>query len=247
MNLMKMTIGTVLTIILSLLLIYAIFSYVRMRRLVQVGVDLANSAIAYEQSPENPEQSFIVFGDSSAVGTGASKPQESTAGRLGTDYPNAHITNKAVNGLKSAELVPIIQDHAGERYDLVLIQIGGNDIVRYTNLETVEQSINSVLIEATQLSDNVVLLTAGNVGTAPFFPFGTRWAFTKRTRKVRDIIMTAANTHDVHYVDLFREKEDDPFAQDTEKYYAEDSFHPSSEGYADWYEYIQKTLQDINL
>lgn len=242
-----MNLKLLLGALLLLLIVYAIFSYIRMRRLIDVGNELADNAVAYEQSPEAAEYSFIVFGDSSAVGTGASDPSASTAGRLGAEYPSARIQNKAINGLKSAELVPIIQEHDREQYDLVLIQIGGNDIVRYTKLDTVEESIDAILAEATQLSDNVVLLTSGNVGTAPFFPAPTRWAFTQRTRSVRSIIMAAAETHEVQYIDLFREKTDDPFAADVDKYYADDYFHPSSDGYADWYSFIAKKISTLGL
>jgi len=87
-----------------------------------------------------------------------------------------------------------------------------------------------------------MLMTSGNIGTAKLLPFGTRWFFTKRTRKVREIFMEAAETHSTPYVDIFREVKEDPFAQDPKRYYAKDIFHPSSEGYADWYTFVRMKL-----
>ncbi len=41
------------------------------------------------------------------------------------------------------------------------------------------------------------------------------------------------------YIQLFVERETDPFVLEPEKYLAEDVFHPSSLGYAEWFSKIE--------
>ena len=225
-------------VLLICLLLLAIFLYENYltRSRIAVGVRLANEAIPFERI--GTSRRILVIGDSTAVGTGAGENQYSLAGLVGKSYPDATIVNKGVNGAKTHELIGRLQD-MDQHFDLVMIHIGGNDIVRFTNLAQLTEDIAEVLAIATEKGDVVTLTTTGNVGTARLLPFGTRWLFEKRTRQVREIFMKAAQERNVVYNDLFREKDKDPFAKDPLKYYAEDIFHPSNIGYADWYAIIE--------
>jgi len=228
-----------------LFLFYILFVYTQTSNLISISTDLASNAVAFSKE-FGSEKHFLVIGDSTAVGTGATSAEDSIAGRLGSDYPQASITNLGINGSKTQELIPRLTSLGDKHYDFILIQIGGNDIVRRTNLAELKQSIDTVLFEAKKRADVVMLMTSGNIGTAKLLPFGTRWFFTKRTRQVREIFMKAAQIHNMPYVDIFRETKEDPFAQDPKKYYAEDIFHPSSEGYADWYTFVRMELDNFS-
>lgn len=211
------------------------------RRLIAIGTELANKAVPF--SRKNGSQNILVLGDSTAVGTGASTSSTSLAGLLGSFYPSASIENRGVNGSKTRDLLKR-NDLRGDRYDLVMIHIGGNDTVRFTNLDELTKDIGTVIDNAKKHSDNIVIVSTGNVGTARLLPLGTRWLFTLRTKQVRDIFKKTAVEKEVTYVDLYREPNRDPFAMDPQKYYAADSFHPSDAGYADWFSLIKKELPD---
>lgn len=217
-------------------------------RLINVGNGLADAAakVKFERVVPSAEKKILIIGDSTAVGTGASDSKFSIAGRVGQTFPNASITNLGVNGAKTHELIPRLENLKGRHFDLVMLHIGGNDTVRFTDLEELTVNIAIVLDLTKSLGDKVTLTSTGNVGTAHLLPFGTRWAFKDRTRKVRAIFKEAAEKRGVAYVDLFREKENDPFAKDPGKFYAEDSFHPSDVGYEDWYTFIEKVLRPAN-
>ena len=237
-------------ILLVLLLVYLFVVYIQTRHLIAISDDLASNAEVFSReydTKNDAEKSFLVIGDSTAVGTGALRKEESIAGRLGFDYPRASIINLGVNGSKTNELIPRLTSLGDKQYDFILIQIGGNDIVRRTKLVELKQSIDAVLSEAKKHSDNVMLMTSGNVGIAKLLPFGTRFIFTKRTRAVREIFIEISEKNQVLYVDIFRESKDDPFAQNPEKYFSEDFFHPSSEGYADWYTFVRTQLDTLSL
>ena len=88
-----------------------------------------------------------------------------------------------------------------------------------------------------------MLLHCGDFGTARLLPVGTRWLISRRTKQLREIYIRLALRYDATYVDLLRPPASDPFALDPKTYYAGDQFHPSSAGYADWYEHIKPVIQ----
>lgn len=227
-------------------LVYITYQYLRTRHYISIGVGLAESAVAYEQHPDStmagPTVRILTIGDSSVVGTGSSDPRYSVAGRLGTQYPTADISNLGVNGTRTHELLERLKSVQGEQYDLVLIHTGGNDIVHFTAFESIEADLRNVLDVATTLSDSVVVLHGGNIGSSKLFPAGTRWIFTYRTKKVREIFTRVSAEKQIYYVDLFREGQADPFVADPKKYYAADYFHPSADGYGDWYQLIAPVI-----
>ncbi len=224
---------------LTLLLIYVAIEYLKTSNLIRIGEALARTAVPFSRDLNLSDERILVIGDSTAVGTGASSPETSLAGLLGKRYPNAAIDNLGVNGAKIADVKEQFKTLKGKRYSLIEIHIGGNDIVRHTDLADVEEDLREVLVMANTLSDQVILVSCGNVGTSVLFPYPSRWAFTKRTREVREIFIKLSQELAVDYVDLFHEAAEDPFAKDPNKYYAEDLFHPSDEGYQFWFDQIQ--------
>lgn len=237
---------TILLGALALILVGGVLvSKIKVLWLVRVGKGIAAAAVPFQRI--NPAASFriLVVGDSTAVGTGASDPKGSVAGRLGQDFPEAHIENRGVNGALTEEIDH--QFHEGERFDLVVVHAGGNDILRWTRLEKLGADLDRLLDRAKGAAKHVVLLTAGNVGLAPFFPRPIGWRYTARTRQVREMFMGVAKGRGVHYIDLFTERDEDVFLTDPPRFYAADLLHPSGEGYRVWYESIRRKLQEIGL
>lgn len=225
----------IVAIILTCLALYALFSYLHMRRLIDLGNEIAANAVPFARETKS-DMKILVIGDSTAVGTGAEAPEGSVAGRIGQDYPKASIENLGVNGSKTHELIPRLQAlEEKQTYDLILVQVGGNDILRNTPLSKLSDSIDTVLAEATKRAEHVILMSTGDVGTSYLLPIGSKWFFTWKTKRVRALFIATTEKYDAHYIDLFKLKDMDPFVQDPEKYYANDYLHPSSEGYATWY------------
>jgi len=237
----------IIIIIIVLLLLFAAVQVIKSRHFIRIGVKLADQAVSFTREIPDAEANILMIGDSTCVGTGAENPDLSIAGRVGKTFPDADVKNLGVNGAKTHELIPRLQKLDGQHFNLIMLHIGGNDIVRFTDLKELKKSIETVLELATSLADNVTLTTTGNMATARLLPFGTRWLFDKQTRKVRSIFKEAAEKYGASYVDLFREKPVDPFAQDPDKFYAPDNFHPSGAGYGDWFTIIEMSLAKIKL
>lgn len=206
----------------------------RVYRAFEISRPIIASAIPYTQ--EGSEVRILFAGESTGVGTGASKPEESVAGRLGVDIPDAKIENISKNGARLADLLVALRALPQEKtFDIVVLQIGGNDILNFTSPETVRTGLRAVLAEATMRGTNVYLMTTGDVGNAPAFgPLLSR-LYTARTNELVPMFREESKNAGVVYVDLFEPKATDPFFLEPLKYHAADGVHPSSEGYGIWY------------
>lgn len=234
--------GVAFIVIILTYFIYPIY------RAIQISIGIQESAVPYEQSPENPTMKILVAGDSTGVGTGAESPEDSIAGRIGKDFPNASIENISENGITTEELRKKLDELADNNYDLIVIQIGANDVTKFTSKAKVSQEIKLVLDYAAAHASSVILLTAGNMGLSPVFKAPFSNYITSKTLMVREIFQSeAAARSSVKYVDLFKKAEDDTFSTDIDKYYADDNFHPSSEGYGVWYQDIQPLLKYFKI
>lgn len=233
--------------VLAALLLFATYQFFRTRHYIAIGEAQAAAAVPYSQENSNATFRILIIGDSTVVGTGAEDPQHSVAGYLGADFPNAELVNLGVNGTRTHGLIERFEGIQDQHFDLILIHTGGNDIVYNTDRTELAKDLATVLDLAKNIGDEVLLLSCGDVGTGLLFPFGTRWIFTARTKAVREIFMPLAESKGVHYVDLFRSPKDDHFAQDPDRYYSPDYFHPSGAGYRDWYEHVKIVLEGLSF
>jgi lysophospholipase L1-like esterase len=195
------------------------------------AADLARKSTPYQQNPPDATLSLLIVGDSTGVGTGASAPANSLAGLLGSAYPRLRIENRARDGATFADVVR--QFDGAQRHDLVLIQAGGNDVIRLRSDDDVRADIDRVTALARERADRVVLMPAGNVGNAPFFFAPASWLMTDRARRLHGFVRESATRHGAVVVNLFKEKADDPFVQ-TPELNAVDGLHPSDAGYRVW-------------
>jgi lysophospholipase L1-like esterase len=192
---------------------------------------------------EHPS-SIFVLGDSTGYGTGAGKKQYSVAGLLGADYPQYTIVNNSKNGRTIGEaLIEIKTLPLEPKHTLLLLQIGGNDILQKRDIDIVRTELTQLYDEAKKRSEHIVMISSGNVGAAATFT-GTKKAgeYERITRQFRQMFIDVASESGVSYVDLFKEPEDDVFLQEPKKYLAIDGLHPSKDGYANWYASVQPVV-----
>ncbi len=205
---------------------------------------LIKKTIPFSRSVPNSTHKILILGDSTAYGTGVSGPQFSTAGRLASLYPESEVVNLAQNGLKIEGLIEILKARdLKEHFNIILIQIGANDIIRLTPMNKIETGISSVLEMTKSMSDQVIILHSGDIGESEFFPWYIKPLLSKRSGDVKEIYMKQTSKVDAQYVDLI----DSPVAkllkENPQKYYANDFLHLSDDGYALWFEEIKKQLK----
>jgi lysophospholipase L1-like esterase len=198
---------------------------------------LARESEPLQATPERPALRLLVVGDSTAVGTGASAAQNSLVGLIARAHPDWAIVNRGRDGAKFADIAEQLQS-AG-RHDLVLVLGGGNDVIRLTPRETLEREVALVLQRAGAAAPRVIVMPAGNVGNAPFFFAPWSWWMTQRARMLHAVVRDAAQAQGATYVNVYKDRADDPFAQRPHQLHAADGLHPSDDGYAQW-------LQELN-
>lgn len=200
------------------------------------GWALAAESRAFEARPSNPKRTLLIIGDSTAVGTGAELPENSVAGRLSRLVPDAEIINRAEDGARTGEVIRQLALAPSEKYDVILIQSGGNDILWFTDLQRLRAETTALLKQATARAGRVVMMSTGDVGAAPAFLIPFDWLYSWRTRHVRALLLDLTNELEVEFVDLYDPGAGNPFNASPDRYYASDGLHPSSEGYRLWFE-----------
>jgi lysophospholipase L1-like esterase len=200
---------------------------------------LAARSEPLQQQPAAPAMSMLVVGDSTAVGTGASSARTSLAGLIAAAHPRLELVNRAADGAKFEDLHAQLAAAGSRRFDIVLVQAGGNDVIRLTGEAALRPDVDRVLAQAKVLAPLVIVMPAGNVGNAPFFFAPLSWWMTARARMLHRVVREAAAAHGATYVDLFLERDDDPFVHDR-TLNASDGLHPSDAGYRRWWDSLRR-------
>ncbi|QKV55606.1 SGNH/GDSL hydrolase family protein [Comamonas antarctica] len=192
-----------------------------------------------QRLPADPAQRLLIVGDSTGVGTGATSPQTSLAGLLAQAWPRLEIDNRAKNGATFADVRGQLEAATG-RYDLVLVQAGGNDVMRLRSESAMRGDIERVAELARARSAHVLIMPAGNVGNAPLFFPPVSWYLSARSRTLHGLVREAAARHQAVYVDRYQERAQDPMARQPDLMYAADGLHPSDAGYSNWFEVLSQ-------
>ena len=201
---------------------------------ISTAAQLARDSEPFQHNPPNATLRLLIVGDSTGVGTGASAPQASLAGLLAQAFPRLRIDNRARDGATFEGVVQQLQADSA-RYDAVLIQAGGNDVIRLRGDDAVRADIDRATALAAARADRVWLMPAGNVGNAPFFFPPLSSLMTSRAERLHGFIQAAAQRHGAVYVNLFQAPENDPFVQ-IPGLHARDGLHPSDAGYQVWFD-----------
>ena len=200
---------------------------------------------SYEQTVIG-NKAILVIGDSTGYGTGAGDARFSIAGLMGKDFPLYSIINNSSNGRTIPQAITVLKQVPEDaQYDLILLQIGANDILQKRDPGIVRTELISLYTEAKKHSQNVVMLSNGNIGASYAFKGKEAETYTELSREFRIVYMEAADVNGVHYVDLFEEPEDDVFVSDPKKYTAFDGLHPSAQGYMVWYKKLEPVLREL--
>lgn len=207
---------------------------------VQVSKKIINATVAYQKAGEG-ENTILVLGDSTAVGIGADRPEESVAGRVSSYLQADSLENYAVSGAVTSDLNGQRENAKLARYRLILIQIGGNDIIRFKSAEGAGEELRRAIRNLPE-AEKVVIISAGDVGGATLFPWPVRPFHTRLNNKYHETFAKIALEEDVTYVNFGNSPATKKINEKPEIYLAADGLHPSSEGYRLWFEEIQSSV-----
>jgi len=109
----------------------------------------------------------LILGDSTGVGVGATRPEESVAGLFAADYPEADIVNVAASGARVTDAITQVRrcSEAGLCFDLALLHVGGVDVVADTPLRRLADDCDILMRELGRIAARIawleLLLPAG--------------------------------------------------------------------------------------
>ncbi len=218
-----------------ILILYIVFSAILM--IIRLGM---NKSLALMSKPftssEMSDKKILILGDSTAVGTGASSPEDTIAGRMAKDHPRSQIINLATNGGRVVDIITQIAQVKDQQFDMVIISAGGNDVWHFTHISNLRKHLKQVLEETVSISNHhVIFLLHNMIGDAPVFPAFLQWILKRRGALVNRSIQEVANQVQVPVIELFTKDAQNPFLQYPDQVFARDGIHPNSRGYEMWY------------
>jgi len=190
---------------------------------------------AARSTPAGRPVAISVLGDSLAFGTGASEPTGGFAFRLyesiERERPGSEITNDAIGGTTIADVLRLEGARLhGTHPDLVILCVGGNDVVRRTDprafARSYTQLVDAIRREVPQAK--LVLFGVPNVAISPLFAdFDARAIALFSLQDDAAVRANAARTG-AGFVDLFALSQS---AKDRPGFFSSDQFHPSDDGH----------------
>lgn len=232
----------ILLAIFVLILLYVGWESVRMLHLLSISRELVAAAKPYSIRGVVEGTTVLILGDSTGVGVGAAKPEESVPGRIGEFYHATHVENYSESGASARDMQKQATHAQLASYDIALVMVGGNDIIRFRSAHSVAQTLEPVLEKLKTRAGQVILVAPGNVGGAQLFSFPLSSIFHRATLRYHRAFQELADSVGITYVNLYTEPHEDPFIKEPVRYLAVDKFHPSSDGYGLWFDRIARFL-----
>lgn len=232
----KRTLGALLFAVLALVLIVGVEIFLAWRREylpTEPAFVIGSTAGPGEGRPLR----FVVLGDSTAAGLGASGPEHSyaavLAGRLGELGWRVEMTGLGVSGARVKDLLGDQLRRAKElEPDLIFVGIGANDATHLTGLDDVRADAEELFGLLKETGAELVVAGAPDMRADAFYePLRSLagWRGTQVTKAITE----AAAVVDVPIVPL-AEMTRPYFAADGEEAYGGDDFHPGNGGYRAW-------------
>ena len=194
---------------------------------------LAASSRRYERRSTSHGISILVLGDSTGVGVGANLPEDSIAGLLATDFPDANIVNISESGARVSHTIEQARRSMdlGLQFDLAVLHVGGNDIVEATPNDRLAADCDALLVELARIARRTVWLGPPNLGWAPLFPLGYSWVMRARSKAAIAVFSQCADRHGAAFVDFSAPSHATYFGRRRREHFAADGFHPNSRSY----------------
>ncbi|MEP6607787.1 MAG: GDSL-type esterase/lipase family protein [Burkholderiaceae bacterium] len=197
---------------------------------------------AFSHFEDEAVRRFLIVGDSNGVGIGSVDSRSTVPGRLAAAFPGTEVVNQSHDGADTADIARQIESSSG-RFDLILIFVGGNDVIRFSRYQTVAEDAVRALDLARDRANHVGVVPPADIGTAPVWLWPLGPLYSRRARNVRRVWQIATSERmDVHLVDLRLARERDPFRIKPRRYYSPDGIHPSADGYALWFAQITRQV-----
>jgi lysophospholipase L1-like esterase len=186
-------------------------------------------------SRARPPIRIAMLGDSTAAGYGVLRDRDTPGAQLAIGISEAarrpvHLTNVAVVGAESPDLLVQLDALGRNRPDLAVIMIGANDVTERTKPSVAVPYLEDTVRRLRAIGAEVVVGTCPDLGTIrplaqPLRAFARH--FSRDMAKEQTVGVVRAGGRAVSLGDLLG-----PLFMTHVEFFSEDRFHPSAAGYA---------------
>jgi lysophospholipase L1-like esterase len=180
---------------------------------------------------------YVALGDSTVYGLGASSPSTHYVARLfwrlHTEYPFARLANRGACLATTADvLAHQVPEAIMDRPHLVTLSVGPNDLRQGRSPQDFAGR-TEVILERLQRDTNaaVILNALPDLALSPRFREPERSMVAALTRHYNHALQHVADNFGIECVDLGIK---DQIHEDSQRFFSEDGYHPSDDGYAAW-------------
>ena len=234
--------------IILLLTIYILVEAFKFWQKVESSKVIIANSMKYENLSQNYVNKILVLGDSTGFGVGVTNKQDSVSGLLANYTKATYVENLSVSGAQIKDLENQfknrkLKDSLEDKYDIILIQIGGNDIMRFKDVNE-QRKIYENFLKTLPSYKTLIAISAGDVGDTTLFPFFIRpfhSSLSKEYHKMFSEVLDQQKSINLnsYYINLsYIDKKTNPFLLYPEINLSPDGLHPSSAGYKLWFEKI---------
>jgi lysophospholipase L1-like esterase len=184
-----------------------------------------------------PAVHIVALGDSLAFGTGASSPADGFVFRaylrVRAARPGSRIDSYAMGGSTAADVLRLqVPRLAHARPDIVVVCVGGNDVVRRVDAASFAETYARVVARVRALQPHAALVLCGvpDLGSSPLFTGFDHDAVAQLARADDAAVRGLARRNGALFVDLFAVTS--RARRDVTRLLSDDRFHPSDAGHA---------------
>ena len=195
--------------------------------------------------PDGIPMSILVMGDSSCTGPGLAHPDEIWVRQTAADIADldfrVSVDSVAVGGATVGDLLDDQMFRIErERYDVALISIGGNDVLKGSILKTFENDLERLVRLIQERADLVVVSGVGDIGTIPRLLPPLRDLLRARAKRFDAAHARVADRLDVVKADQWASA---PGVFSDPSIFTPDLFHPGAIGHRAWADVATTALQ----
>lgn len=233
-------------VVLLLLAAYFVYTAVKSAMLLRQGGRLISENNFNDTytlgDPKNPELTYLVMGDSTAVGVGASSVEHTypyaVAKELSVQDHSVRVVTIAQGGETVADVVAEQLPKIAEmKPDVISVSIGGNDATHMTPHMSFEKDIKTIITALEQSGAHIILFgSTPNMFAIPALPRWFSWFAGRRSMRQNELTQKLLPPS-FRYVDIFNNARLQGLPD-----YAHDWFHPNDNGYERWSKTFTKSI-----
>jgi lysophospholipase L1-like esterase len=176
---------------------------------------------------------YVAIGDSLTDGVGVSDYKDTLPYLLANKFANGREI-QLINLARAGDTTIDVLDRqltkaVDSNPDIVTILIGVNDIHQRLTDTQFRDNYNTIVKKLKQTNAKIYAVSIPYIGSDKIVRFPFNILLDNRTTTLNEIIKNIADTNSIQYIDIYSINKSD-------KFYAEDLFHPSRDGYKEWLE-----------